>query len=59
MFPQSWIIERIDISQPVFETWSKSIADACKAPSSGYRVWSAHDWLVELNRRIKADEVEA
>lgn len=56
MLCNSWIIEHIESGQAILETWNPKLVAAVN--TAKYRVWTAHAWLVELNRRIAANKDE-
>lgn len=53
--PGSWIIVSRETGKPVLETFSQAVADHVNRDA--YIVMTAHEWLVEFNRKIKAGEV--
>ena len=48
----SWIIVSKATGRAVLETFSQAVADAVNREK--YEVWSAYEYLVDLNKRIKA-----
>ena len=56
MLCNSWIIVNRETGESVFETYNVKIAAAVN--TAKYDVMSAHAYLVDLNRRIKAGEMK-
>lgn len=48
----SWIIENLETGKPILETYNREFAESLD--KAEYRVWTALDWLVEVNRRARA-----
>lgn len=49
MLCNSWIIVDRQTGKPVLETWSEAVVRAVNLDR--YEVWTAHAWLVSLNRK--------
>lgn len=51
----SWVIAKD--GKALLETWSRDLAEAVAAdPAPGVEIFTAYDWLVNVNARIKAGE---
>ena len=52
----SWVVSCLVTGESLFETFDKRLADKCSAQNN-LKVWTAAQWLADINQRIKDGEL--